>query len=219
MNQNALKKQVAEAALHYLPKNGVVGVGTGSTVNFFIDALAAVKNQIEYTVASSVATAERLKALHIPVADLNSVNSVDVYIDGADEVNSHKYLIKGMGGALTREKIIAVVAKKFVCIIDQSKEVDLLGENSAVPIEVIPMARGYVSRELVKLGATPVYREGFKTDNGNIMLDVFNLKIINPVEMEQRIKNMTGVVENGIFAKRPADIVLIAYENGVATLD
>lgn len=219
MNQNDLKKQAAEAALKYLPKNGVLGVGTGSTVNFFIDALAMVKNQIEFTIASSNATAERLKAHHIPVADLNSVNSVDVYIDGADEANQHRYLIKGHGGALTREKIIAVVAKKFICIIDQSKEVAVLGENISVPIEVIPMARGYVSRELVKLGGTPVYREGFKTDNGNIIIDVFNLKIINPVDMEQRIKDMTGVVENGIFAKRPADILLVAYEKGVATLD
>lgn len=219
MNQNQLKQQAAEAALQYIPKNGVLGVGTGSTVNYFIEALSAVKNQIEYAVASSLATEKLLKAQNIPVADLNSVNTVDVYIDGADEANLHHYLIKGLGGALTREKIIATVANKFICIIDESKQVDILSTYAPVPVEVIPMARGYVSRELVKLGGTPVYREGARTDNNNIILDVFNLKILNPVEMENTIKQLTGVVENGIFAKRPADVLLVATANGVNTLD
>ena len=219
MNQNQLKQQAAEAALKYIPKNGVLGVGTGSTVNYFIDALAAIKNQIEYAVASSVATEKLLRERNIPVADLNAVNNVDVYIDGADEANIYRYLIKGLGGALTREKIIATVAKKFVCIIDESKQVEILSRDAPVPVEVIPMARGYVSRQLVQLGGTPVYREGAKTDNGNIILDVFNLKILDPVAMENSIKQLTGVIDSGIFAKRPADILLVATQTGVNIID
>lgn len=217
MNQDALKQAASQAALRYVQQGQVVGVGTGSTINFFIEALATIKGRLEGTVASSNATAERLKALHIPVYDLNAVNGVDIYIDGTDEINAHRYLIKGLGGALTREKILAVNAKQFICIADQSKKVDILGVQSPVPIEVIPMARGYVARELVRLGADPVYREGFKTDNGNIILDAYNLKILNPVELEQTLKAITGVVDNGIFAKRPADVALIATAQGIET--
>lgn len=219
MNQNELKKQAAEFALNYLPKDGILGVGTGSTVNYFIEALAPYKNKIECAVSSSIATETLLKKYNIPTADLNAVNTVDVYVDGADEATPHRALIKGLGGALTREKIIATVAKKFICIIDQNKQVDVLSANAPVPVEVIPLARGYVSRELVKLGGTPVYREGYKTDNGNIILDVFNLTLTNPLEMEYRLKGLTGVVENGIFAKRLADVLVIASDTGVKTID
>lgn len=214
MNQDALKQQAAEAALAYLPKQGVIGVGTGSTVNHFIAALGRIKHQFDCAVASSVATEKLLKAQHIPLCDLNTVNSVDIYVDGADEATPHNYLLKGLGGALTREKVIACVAKRFICIIDASKQVAVLG-TSPVPVEVLPMARGYVARELVKLGGTPVYREGYKTDNGNIILDVFNLDLTDPIAMENTLKNITGVVENGIFAKRRADTVIIATAQGV----
>lgn len=217
MPQDDLKKAAAQAALKYIPKGATLGVGTGSTVNFFIDALAAIKGTLEGAVASSIETEQRLKALHIPVYDLNSVQSIDVYIDGADEANEHHYLIKGRGGALLREKIIATVAKQFVCIIDASKQVSVLGENAPIPVEVIPMARSYVARQMVKLGGDPVYREGFKTDNGNVILDVYNLKALNPVQLEQTLKNITGVVENGIFAHRPADVLLVASEQGIMT--
>ncbi|HVV68669.1 MAG TPA: ribose-5-phosphate isomerase RpiA [Gammaproteobacteria bacterium] len=219
MNQDALKQAAAQAALKYIQQGEVVGVGTGSTVKFFIEALAAIKGRLEGTVASSVATEQLLKAKHIPVYDLNAVNTVDIYIDGADEANAHCYLIKGLGGALTREKILAVSAKKFICIVDESKKVDVLGAKGAVPVEVIPMARGFVAREIVRLGGDPVYREGYKTDNGNIILDVYNLKILDPLQMEQTLKNITGVVENGLFAKRPADVVLVATERGVETYE
>ncbi len=218
MNQDEMKKAVAKAALHYVEQDTIVGVGTGSTVNFFIEELASIKNRIEGAVASSVATEQLLKARGIRVYDLNAVNQVAVYIDGADEANQHLYLIKGRGGALTREKIIAAAAKKFVCIIDQSKKVDVLGNESPVPVEVIPMARGYVARQLVKLGGDPIYREGFKTDNGNIILDVYNLKILQPVQLEATLKNITGVVDNGIFAKRGADVLLVATRNGIETI-
>src|SRR5579862_8452741 len=209
MNQDALKKSAALAALEYIEHGAVLGVGSGSTVNYFIDALKQVKGKIEGAVASSNASAERLKALSIPLVDLNSVSELLLYVDGADEINSHKQMIKGGGGALTREKIVAAVSKKFICIVDQSKQVNLLGAFP-VAMEVIPMARSYVARKIVKLGGDPVYRQGFVTDNGNVILDVYNLKILNPVMLEQELNNIVGVVSNGIFAMRPADVVLLA---------
>lgn len=218
MKQDTLKQAVAKAALKYVEKDSIVGVGTGSTVNFFIDELALIKNQLEGAVASSIATAQLLKQHGIAVYDLNSVNQVSVYIDGADEANTHRYLIKGRGGAHTREKILACASKKFVCIIDQSKKVDILGNESPVPLEVIPMARGLVARQIVKMGGEPVYREGFKTDNGNIILDIYNLKILDPVKWEQDLKRITGVVDSGLFAIRKADVLLVASELGVETL-
>jgi ribose 5-phosphate isomerase A len=217
MNQDELKKSVALKALDYIEHGIVLGVGSGSTVNYFIDALKSVKHKIEAAVASSVATAEKLKSLSIPLIDLNAVNDLPLYIDGADEINPYKYMIKGGGAALTREKIIAAVAKKFVCIADQTKQVDLLGQFP-VPIEVIPMARSYVARQLVKLGGDPVYRQGVVTDNGNVIIDVHHLKLLNPIEMEQKINNITGVVTNGIFAMRPADILLLASDQGIKIL-
>lgn len=218
MNQDQMKKQAAEAALKFVSEEGIIGVGTGSTVNFFIEALQQIKNRIEGTVASSKATEDLLKKAGIPVYDLNAVNQVAVYVDGADEANDYCYLIKGAGGAMTREKIIASVAKKFVCIIDESKKVNVLGQQSPVPVEVIPMARSFVARQIVKLGGNPVYREGFVTDNGNIILDVFNLEILEPIKMENTLKSFTGAVDNGLFAKRPADVLLIASANGVIDL-
>lgn len=212
MNQDALKKQVAEAALRFVPEGEVIGVGTGSTANFFIDGLASIKDRIKGAVASSDATAERLKGHGIPVLSLNDVDSLPVYVDGADEVNGHREMIKGGGGALTREKIVAAVARQFVCIVDGSKQVKRLG-RFPLPVEVIPMARSHVARKLVALGGQPEYREGFVTDNGNIILDVHNLDILNPIEMEEKINNIVGVVTNGLFAKRPADVVLVG-ENG-----
>ncbi len=214
MNQEDLKKSVAQAALEYVEQGIVLGVGSGSTVNCFIDALKPVKHKIEAAVASSVVTEKKLKELSIPIIDLNSAGELALYIDGADEINSYKQMIKGGGGALTREKIVAAVAKRFICIVDQSKEVDLLGAFP-VAVEVIPMARSYVARQLVKLGGDPVYRQGFVTDNGNVILDVFNLKLLNPGEMEDRINDITGVVMNGIFARRAADVVLVATAQGV----
>jgi ribose 5-phosphate isomerase A len=216
MTQDNQKKAAAEAALKYVTQGATVGVGTGSTVKFFIEALASMKGKIEGAVASSVETEQLLKALHIPVYDLNSA-TVDVYIDGADEANEHHYLIKGRGGALLREKIIATVAKQFVCIIDASKHVDILGAAAPIPVEVAPMARSYVARQLVKLGGEPVYPEGYKTDNGNVILDVYNLKALDPVKLESIIKNITGVIESGIFAHRPADVLLVASDSGVET--
>lgn len=216
-NLSALKYKVAEAALAYIDDDMVVGVGTGSTVNCFIELLAKIKHRIDGAVASSIATAERLKALGIPVLDLNVVGNLPLYIDGADEVNAHLQLIKGGGGALTREKIVAAAAKKFICIVDASKKVGILGKFP-VAVEVIPMARSYVARELVKLGGDPIYREGFTTDNGNILLDVHNLTIMEPIKLEQQINNIVGVVSNGIFAARPADIALIAKEDGIEKL-
>ena len=213
-NQNDLKKQVALAALKYVTSDIIVGVGTGSTVNYFIDALATIKHKIKGTVASSIETEKRLKALGIPVYDLNAVDSVPIYIDGADEFNQFKYLVKGGGGALTREKIIATAAKQFICITDESKEVTVLGQFP-VAIEVIPMARGLAAREIVKLGGIPDYRAGFITDNGNIILDVHQLDLTAPVKMEETLNNITGVVCNGIFAKRSADLILVANSQGV----
>lgn len=217
MDQNALKKAVAEAAVAYVEKGEILGVGTGSTANLFIEALRPLRHKIPGAVASSKATAERLAALGIEVLDLNSVDQISVYVDGADEVNASLEMIKGGGAALTREKIVAAVAKKFICICDASKKVDRLG-TFPLPIEVIPMARSYVARELVKLGGSPVYRQGVTTDNGNVILDIWNLPIDVPRQMEERINNITGVVTNGLFALRPADVLLLGTNEGVKTL-
>ena len=217
MNQDELKQQAAEAALKFVEDDMIVGVGTGSTVNFFIDALATIKHRIEGAVASSVVTEERLKVHHIPVLNLNSVGELPLYVDGADEATKNRHLIKGGGGALTREKIVAAASRKFVCVIDNSKEVDMLGKFP-LPVEVIPMAQSYVAREMVKLGGQPVLREGFTTDNGNIILDIHNLTIYKPLELEQSINNITGMVTNGLFAIRGADILLIADPGGVRSL-
>ncbi len=217
MTQDEMKQAVARAALEHVVPNTIIGIGTGSTANFFIDALAEMKDQINGTVASSEASAERLRGHGIEVLDLNSVDEMSVYIDGADETNSQAHLVKGGGGALTREKIVAAVAKKFVCIVDSTKVVDVLGAFP-LPVEVIPMARSYVARELVKLGGEPVYREGFVTDNGNVILDVHGMQIADPVAFEQQLNNITGVVTNGLFALRPADVVLVGSESGVTTL-
>ena len=193
MDQNAKKQAVGRAALKYVEPDTIIGVGTGSTVNHFIDALADIKHTITGAVSSSVASTERLKALGIEVFDLNSVNSLSIYVDGADEVTEHKHMIKGGGAALTQEKIVSAVAKTFVCIVDDSKEVGVLGDFP-LPVEVIPMARSYVARELVKLGGDPVYREGVVTDNGNVILDVHNLSIVNPREMELGTASMASLV-------------------------
>lgn len=217
MDQNEKKKQVAQAALEYVVPDTIIGVGTGSTADLFIDALASRKGQIEGTVASSERSADRLRGHGIPVLDLNAVNEISVYIDGADESNHHMHLIKGGGGALTREKIVAAVSQKFVCIADDSKLVDVLGKFP-LPVEVIPMARSYVARELVKLGGEPVYRDGFVTDNGNLILDVHNLQISEPVKLETEIDHITGVVTNGLFARRPADVFLMGTADGVKKL-
>lgn len=216
MDQNAKKQAVAKAAIDYVEQDSIVGVGTGSTVNFFIEELGKIKHKIEGAVSSSEASTERLKALGIEVFELNDVSDLSVYIDGADEVTEHKHMIKGGGAALTREKIVAGVAKTFVCIVDESKRVPMLGEFP-LPVEVIPMARSFVARELVKLGGDPEYRQGVVTDNGNVIIDVHNLEILNPRELEQKINNIPGVVTNGIFALRGADIVLSATDNGVET--
>jgi ribose 5-phosphate isomerase A len=216
MTQDELKKLVAQAAIDYVEVDTIIGVGTGSTANYFIDALAEIKHKIEGTVASSEASAERLKSHGIPVMDLNSVSNISVYIDGADESDPHLHLTKGGGGALTREKIVAAASDKFVCIADGSKLVDILGEFP-LPVEVIPMARSYVAREIVKLGGQPVYREGFVTDNGNEILDIHNLSITDPVGLEKQLNNLAGVVTNGLFALRPADVLLLGTEDGVVT--
>ena len=218
-NPQEIKKQaVAKAALQYVVNDEVIGVGTGSTANYFIDLLATIKHKIKGAVASSKATEMRLKSYGIEVFDLNSVDKLPIYIDGADEINSHLQMIKGGGAALTREKIVAAVAEKFICIADDSKKVDVLG-NFPLPIEVIPLARSYVARQLVKLGGSPVYRENCITDNGNVILDVWNLKILEPVKLEELLNNITGVVTNGIFAKRPADVLLLGSDVGVNVMD
>ena len=221
MTQDELKQAVAKAAVDYilpmLESDTIVGVGTGSTANFFIDELAKHKLDFDGTVASSEASAERLKKHGIPVYDLNSVNAIRVYVDGADETNEHLHLIKGGGAALTREKIVTACSEEFVCIADESKLVKVLGDFP-LPVEIIPMARGHVARELVKLGGDPVYREGVVTDNGNHILDVYNLDILDPTKLEQSIDGIVGVVTNGLFAKRPADILLLATKDGVKTL-
>jgi ribose 5-phosphate isomerase A len=218
MDQNELKKMVAKAALEYVEAGSVVGVGTGSTANHFIDALAGIKGKIEGTVASSMASAERLRGHGIPVLDLNAAGELSVYVDGADESTKHLHLIKGGGGALTREKIVAGASRKFICIADESKLVDVLG-SFPLPVEVIPMARSFVARELVKRGGTPVLRENFTTDNGNIILDVHNLRIMDPVKLEAELNNIPGVVTVGIFAIRPADVLLLGTKDGVKKLN
>ncbi|MEA1888423.1 MAG: ribose-5-phosphate isomerase RpiA [Pseudomonadota bacterium] len=218
MPQDELKKASAEAALEYVESGMIVGVGTGSTANYFIDGLARIKGKLDGTVASSEASAERLRGHGIPVMDLNSAGELQLYVDGADETTRHLHLIKGGGGALTREKIVAAASEKFVCIADDSKLVDVLG-TFPLPVEVIPMARSYVAREIVKLGGQPVLREGFTTDNGNVILDVQNMSIIDPVELETTLDHITGVVTNGLFARRGADVFLMATQNGVEVLE
>jgi len=217
MTPDAKKKAAAQAALEYVESGWVIGVGTGSTANHFIDGLAKIKGKLDGAVASSNATAERLKKIGIPVLDLNATGDLPLYVDGADEATKHLYLIKGGGGALTREKIIAAASRKFVCIADDSKLVDVLGKFP-LPVEVIPMARSLVARKIVELGGQPELRPNFKTDNGNIILDVHNLNILNPAELEAKLDHLAGVVTNGLFAHRPADVLLLGGDQGVRTL-
>lgn len=216
MTQDEMKKATALAAIEFV-EDGIIGVGTGSTANFFIDALAAIKHKLDGAVASSEATAQRLKSHGIAVLDLNSVGELPVYVDGADEITEHMHMIKGGGGALTREKIVAAASRKFVCIGDETKLVGRLGKFP-LPVEVIPMARSYVARELVRLGGQPKLREGFTTDNGNVILDVHNLDIMNPVELETTLNQITGVVTNGLFARRPADLFVMGTSQGTTVL-
>ncbi|QOL24400.1 ribose-5-phosphate isomerase RpiA [Thalassotalea sp. LPB0316] len=217
MTQDEMKKAAALKALEFIKPDTIVGVGTGSTVNHFIDALATIKHQIVGAVSSSDASTKRLEAHGIEVFDLNSVDSLDVYVDGADEITEHFAMIKGGGAALTREKIVAAVAKEFICIADSSKQVGVLGDFP-LPVEVIPMARSYVARELVKLGGDPVYREGVITDNGNVILDVHNLKILNPKQLEIDINAIVGVVTNGLFACRGADVLILGTPEGAKVI-
>ncbi len=217
MTQDEMKQAVAEAALKFVEDDSIIGVGTGSTANFFIDAVATIKHRIEGAVASSKATEDRLKAHGIPVLEINSVDRMSIYVDGADESNKVLHLIKGGGGALTREKIVAEVAEQFICIVDESKVVSQLGAFP-LPVEVIPMARSQVAREIVKLGGNPVYRNGFITDNGNIILDIHNLEISEPVALETKLNNIVGLVCNGLFARRHADILLVGGPNGVTVM-
>lgn len=214
MSQESQKSAAAKAALAYIKDNMTLGIGTGSTVKYFIEHLAASRIPVDACIASSIDTANRLKAHGFPVIELTAANQVDLYIDGADEFNEHRYMIKGGGAALTREKIIACSSDKFICIADKSKYVHVLG-TFPLPVEVIPMARSLVGRELVKMGGNPMYREGCITDNGNIILDIYNLNLEDPVTMEERINNIPGVVCNGLFAHRRADIVLMATEDGI----
>ena len=218
MTQDELKKAAALAALDYIKPDSIVGVGTGSTVNHFIDGLNTIKHKIVGAVSSSDASTAKLKEYGIEVFDLNSVPSLDVYVDGADEINENKEMIKGGGAALTREKIVAAVAETFVCIVDDSKQVKTLGKFP-LPVEVIPMARSYVAREIVKLGGDPVYREGVVTDNGNVILDVFNMEIDEAKDLEQRLNAIVGVVTNGLFAERGADLVIVGSKQGVSIID
>lgn len=217
MTQDELKQAVARAAIEHVPVGGVIGVGTGSTANYFIAELGKVKHKLDAAVASSEATAQRLKALGIDVIELNHVAEIEVYVDGADEITRSLAMVKGGGGALTREKIVAAVARKFVCIADETKLVDVLGKFP-VPVEVIPMARSYVARELVRLGGEPEWRQGFTTDNGNVILDVHNLEITRPMELETQLNSIAGVVTNGLFARRGADVLLLARAGGVETI-
>jgi ribose 5-phosphate isomerase A len=217
MTQDEMKQAVARAAMAYVPEDGVIGVGTGSTANYFIAELGKIKHRVEAAVASSEASAKRLKDVGIRVVDLNSVRELPVYVDGADEITRHLAMIKGGGAALTREKIVAAVARKFVCIADRSKLVNVLGKFP-LPVEVIPMARSHVARELVRLGGQPEWRENVVTDNGNAILDVRGLSILNPVELETAINQITGVVTNGLFARRGADVLLLGSEGSVETL-
>ncbi|KMN83499.1 ribose 5-phosphate isomerase A [Chromobacterium alkanivorans] len=214
LTQDQLKLAVAKKAIEFVPDDCIVGVGTGSTVNLFIEELAAIKGRIRGAVSSSDASTARLKAHHIPVFDLNEVDSLQVYIDGADEINHHLHMIKGGGAALTREKIVASVAEQFICIADETKYVAMLG-GFPLPIEVIPMARSYVARELVKLGGHPELRQGVTTDNGNVILDVHGLKIQKPVELEEIINHLAGVVTCGLFARRRADVLVLGRQSGV----
>ena len=215
MTQDELKQAVAHAAIDHV-RGGTIGVGTGSTANYFIDALAAIKGRIDGAVASSEATATRLKSHGIPVVDLNSAGELEIYVDGADEITEHFAMIKGGGGALTREKIVAACSKKFICIADASKLVAVLGQFP-LPVEVIPMAQSYVAREIVKLGGQPRLREGFTTDNGNVILDVYGLSIVDPVSLETTLNQLVGVVTNGLFARRGADVLLLGTPDGVKT--
>ena len=218
MTQDEQKLLVAREAIKYVVEDAYVGVGSGSTANFFIDELAKIKGRIKGAVASSIRTAERLRGHGIPVVELTSVDDLPVYIDGADATTEHGAMVKGGGGALTREKIVAAVAAKFVCIVDKSKVVDVLG-SYPLPVEVVPMARSHVARELVRLGGSPALRTGFVTDNGNMILDVEDLDMVNPVALETAIDNIVGVVTNGLFAKRGADIILVGSDQGVQTLN
>jgi ribose 5-phosphate isomerase A len=217
MTQDELKLAVAKAAIAYIPEDCIVGVGTGSTANFFIDELGKIKHKIRGAVASSEASAKRLKGHGIDVLSLNDAGELPVYVDGADEITRHLHMIKGGGGALTREKIVAAASKKFICLCDASKLVDVLGKF-ALPVEVIPMARSYIAREIVKLGGHPKLREGFTTDNGNLILDVHGLQILNPVELETALNQLAGVVTNGLFARRGADVLLLGTTTGVQTI-
>ena len=217
MTQDELKQAVARAAIEHVPAGGIVGVGTGSTANFFIAELGKIRHKFDAAVASSEGTAQRLKGLGIEVVDMNSAVELTVYVDGADEITRSFAMVKGGGGALTREKIVAAVARKFVCIADESKLVDVLG-RFPLPVEVIPMARSYVARELVKLGGVPEWRQGFITDNGNVILDVYNLEILKPLELEATLNHIVGVVTNGLFARRGADVLLLGTQSGVQTL-
>jgi len=218
MTQDELKQAVARDAIAHVVVDAWIGVGSGSTANFFIDELAKLKGRIKGAVASSVKTAERLKSHGIPLAELNDTGTLPVYVDGADEVTEHGAMIKGGGGALTREKIVAACSRKFVCIVDRSKVVDVLGKFP-LPVEVIPLARSYVARELVRLGGQPELRQGFTTDNGNVILDVRNLKLVDPVARETEINQIAGVVTVGLFARRGADVILVGGENGVRRID
>ncbi|MDX8399702.1 MAG: ribose-5-phosphate isomerase RpiA [Gallionellaceae bacterium] len=217
MTQDEMKLAVAQAAISHVPNDCIVCVGTGSTANFFIDELGKIKHKIQGAVASSEASAKRLQGHGIEVISLNDAGTLSVYVDGADEITRHLHMIKGGGGALTREKIVAAASRKFVCLCDASKLVDVLGKFP-LPIEVIPMARSYIARQLVALGGQPKLREGFTTDNGNLILDVHGLSILNPVELEATLNNLTGVVTNGLFACRPADVLLLGTPSGVQTL-
>jgi len=214
MSQDQKKRNAAKAAIEYIKNSAVIGVGTGSTVNFFIEELAKNKGLIDGVVSSSIATEKLLKEHNIPVIALNSVTELPIYIDGADEATKNKHLIKGGGGALTREKIIAAASKQFICIIDDTKLVPMLG-NFPLPVEVIPMAQSYVAREITKLGGQPELRQDFITDNGNVILDIHNLKVENPSELEDKLNQITGVVTNGLFARRPADVLIIASDNKI----
>ena len=214
MLKDELKKVAAMEAIQYVKNINIVGVGTGSTVNYFIDALAEIKHHINGVVASSKTTEKRLKRYRIPIINLNAISNLEIYVDSADEFDKHLHLIKGGGGALTREKIIATAAHRFICIVDESKQVDILGKFP-LPVEVIPMAQRFVTHEIVKLKGDPVYRQGFVTDNGNVILDIHNLKILSPIKLEATLNNIPGVVSNGLFAYRPADDLLIGALTGV----
>jgi len=214
MNQLEMKKLAAQAALQYVKADTIVGVGSGSTVNCFIEALGTIKDKIQGAVAASEASEEFLRKQGIEVFNANDVSSLDIYVDGADEINPQKMMIKGGGAALTREKIVAALAKNFICIVDSSKQVDVLGSTFPLPVEVISMARSQVGRKLAALGGAPEYREGVETDNGNVILDVHNFTILNPVEMEKELNNIAGVVTNGVFALRPADTVIVGTPDG-----